>query len=215
MSDPQNPKAGEPGTGDGKQPLNADPNNEQDPKEPKGNEKEELIPRARMDQLYARLQDETRARKELETWKKEQEEKAMRENNQFKELAEKRDKELAEANAKLAEVGELEKTLQNYLTAEMETIPDERKELIPANYTTKQKIDYIIKNRALLCEAKNTQPPQNIDKSKRQPSVDGLDEKKARLEELKQKRQKGIVLTDSEARELSGIIDAIEKAATS
>lgn len=216
MSDSQDPKAGTSsaqGEPDNKTP---ETNGGADPNEDKGGDqnKEKMVPQARLDQVYARMREAEKTRDELIAKEKQAEEDRMTKQNQFKELADKRQKELEEATAKLADKEKLEGTLQKYLDAELKGIPEDRQKLIPSGYSTREKLDYIIENRELLGSTATSQTPQNIDKSKRQPGVDSIDDKKARLEELKKIKRDGGNISSAQAREMKEVVDAIEKAAT-
>lgn len=111
---------------------------------------EHMIPKSRLD-------DEINKRKELEkrlsvieAANTEAEEKRLKDNEQYKELADKYQLE-NEKLKPLADVAEAqEKTLQDYLAAQIEELPEDARSMVPEDYSTLQKLRWLSDNKVKL-----------------------------------------------------------------
>jgi len=111
-------------------------------------------------------------------------------NGQWQQLAEENSKKLETANAKIVELqGQLAKysqSVEEILTQVLATIPKEKHSLIPADYSNRQKLEYIMANAKML-GATVTNLGTKIDKSDVVPP--GTEEEKlvTEIEELRKK----------------------------
>ena len=120
------------------------------PAEAEKADKENFVPKSRFNELNTKLK-ESQAR--LATVEKEQAsqlEKQLVEQGKHKELAEERAKKIAELQPKADQVDAYEKSLVGVLEAQTEDIPEQMRDLIPSEYTTQQKLDWIAQNRSKL-----------------------------------------------------------------
>ena len=77
-------------------------------------------------------------------------EKRLVEQSKFQELAETRGKELVKAQDEAAKVTAYEKTLTEVLAAQIESLPEDKRALVPDELTTQQRLAWIAKNAAIL-----------------------------------------------------------------
>lgn len=113
-------------------------------------ESDHMIPKSRFDEINGELK---KLRAELDAREKaerERTEKVLLEQARFQELAEKRGAELAEANAKASKAEAYEAAVNRLLEAELASLPEEVKELVPSEYSPDKQIDWIAKNKAKL-----------------------------------------------------------------
>ncbi len=124
---------------------------EQPAAEPKDTDKKEhMIPKSRLDEVIQERNEMQSRIEALEKASKEAEEQRLKDQEQWKELAEKRQQELESLKPKAAIAEEQEKTLQNYLEAQIQDIPETLHSLIPEQLTTMQKLQWLAKNKAKL-----------------------------------------------------------------
>ena len=109
-----------------------------------------MIPKSRHDEVLEQNRKLSESLAAIETERKAETEKRLAEQNQWKELAEKRGAELADAQAKAAQVDEYEQALSDLFDKQMAESPEDKRGLVPAYGTTKQRLEWISINRALL-----------------------------------------------------------------
>ena len=182
---------------DKKTPAPEDDKKQDDSKKPE--EEKMTIPKDKWDQMYARTKAAEREAEEAKTKLREREEKEKAEQGKHQELADQYRKERDELKAKNDEhsksLEETNATFAKMLEAQLEEIPEDKRKLIPDNYSPKDKLSYIASNRSFLIgtEKKGGSPGQpNNDK---QPPADELATKQKQLDELIEKRRKGGFLT--------------------
>lgn len=111
---------------------------------------EHMIPKARFDEVNeARRKAEDRLA-QIETERKVETEKRLAEQNQYKELAEARGVDLVKAQAIASKVDVYEKTLADVLAAQVASLPEDKRDLVPDELTTQQKLSWLAKNAAIL-----------------------------------------------------------------
>lgn len=111
---------------------------------------EHMIPKSRLDEEISKrkaLEDRLSA---LEVSAKELEEKRLEEQEKWQELAQKRQQEIEALRPKASVAEEQEKSLQAFLNAQIEEIPENMRSLIPEQLTTMQKLNWLATNRSLL-----------------------------------------------------------------
>ena len=72
------------------------------------------------------------------------------EQGKYKDLADQRAEKLAELQPKADQVESYEKTLLGVLTAQVESLPEDKRGLVPEALSTQQKLDWLSKNAAIL-----------------------------------------------------------------
>lgn len=164
----------------------------------------EMIPKGKFDQTYKEKKDAERRAEEAEKKLKERDEEDQRKRGEFEKLAdgykskaETTEKELAEAKKAREED---EKVFEDMLAKELEGIPDDRKTLIPEDYSTRQKLRYINANREALSASKGGKAPEKgkPDSNGKKPD-DELATLEAEREELfkKNREQRGLFGADA------------------
>lgn len=111
---------------------------------------EHMIPKSRFDEVNEERRKLSERLAQIEAEQKAETEKRLTEQSQFKELAEKRGEELAKAQAEAAKVTAYEKTLGDVLAAQVASLPEEKRALVPEELSTSQKLAWIAKNAAIL-----------------------------------------------------------------
>ena len=111
---------------------------------------EHMIPKSRLDEVLEKNKELLEKMYAMDTASKEAEEKRLQDQEQWRELAENRQKELEALKPKASVAEEQEKSLQTYLKAQIEEIPEEMRSLIPESLTTLQKLDWLALNRSKL-----------------------------------------------------------------
>lgn len=112
--------------------------------------KEHMIPQSRLnEEIEKRRKAEEKATK-LEQDRQASEKKALEEQGKWKEVAEKTQKDLEAAQAKANQVDEYEATLKETLTSQLADIPTELQSLVPEELSTRQKLQWLSKNKATL-----------------------------------------------------------------
>jgi len=188
--DPKSPEGGE--NKDPKEPEKKDPEDDDEGKKP------ETVPKGKFDQAYKEKKDAERRAEEAERKLKEIEEAEQREKGEYEELANKykteaetKDEELKKLSEQRAKDDEVFKTM---LEAELENIPEDRRGLIPEDYSDRQKLNYITANREALAAvggAKKTEKGQPKGDESKAPS-DELGQLEAERDELlKKSREEG------------------------
>jgi predicted transcriptional regulator len=130
---------------------NTDGNEAQTAAEPENTDKNEhMIPKSRLDEEISKRKELEERLQALEKASKEAEEKRLEDEQKWKELAEKRQQELEALKPKASIAEEQEKSLQAYLQAQIEEIPEDMRSLIPEQLTTLQKLDWLSVNKAKL-----------------------------------------------------------------
>ena len=119
-----------------------------------GSEKTEteghMIPKARLDEVIADRKKLEERLAVLEKTSKDAEEQRLADQEKWRELAEKRLEELESVKPKAAVAEEQEASLQKYLQAQIDEIPEDMRSLIPEQLTTLQKLDWLSINKAKL-----------------------------------------------------------------
>ena len=124
---------------------------EQPAAEPKDTEKSEhMIPKSRLDEVIQERNEMKSQIAALQKASQEAEEQRLKDQEQWKELAEKRQQEIEGLKPRAVVAEEQEKTLKDYLTAQIEEIPESLHSLIPEQLTTMQKLQWLAVNRAKL-----------------------------------------------------------------
>jgi phage I-like protein len=147
---------------------------------------EHMIPKSRLDEV---LESNRKLQERLDATEKERQdqlEKQLSEQGKWKELAEQRANELATLQPKAAQLDSYEATLKKVLDAEIATLPEEYQDVIPESLSTKDKLDWLAKNKSKFMKA----DPFDIGAGKRGTKPD----KKSELtpEEKEMARQYGL-----------------------
>ena len=129
---------------------------------------ENMIPKSRLDEVIAQRDAANKKADALEKTQQEAEKKRLEEANQYKELYEKTQAELTNLKPKAERVDEYEKTLTEILTAQVEELPEEFRDVVPDGLTTKAKLDWLAKNKSKFMKAE----PFDIGAGKRGTKAD-------------------------------------------
>ena len=116
----------------------------------KSEKTEHMIPKSRLDEEIEKRKAAEGRLAAMEAETKAETEKRLVEQSQFKELAEKRGVDLVKAQAEAAKVTAYEKTLTEVLAAQIESLPEDKRALVPDELTTQQRLAWIAKNAAIL-----------------------------------------------------------------
>ena len=127
-----------------------------------------MIPKARLDEVLSKLEAAQKKSDALEKAQQEAEKKRLEESNQYKELYEKTQAELTSLKPKAEQVDDYEKTLGELLTAQVAELPAEFQDVVPDGLTTKQKLDWLSKNKSKFMKAE----PFDIGAGKRGTKAD-------------------------------------------
>lgn len=114
---------------------------------------ENMIPKSRLDEVIAQRDAAQKKAEALEKAQQDAEKKRLEEANQYKELYEKAQTELTGLKPKAAQVEEYEKTLTDLLDAQVEELPEEFQDVVPDGLSTKQKLDWLAKNKSKFMKA--------------------------------------------------------------
>lgn len=222
MPDPVTPGSGDPsGTtpennGAGTTP-NAPENNGGNPTPPEKKPEEKgtiEVPKEKWDQMYARTKSAEEELKEFkEAEKKRAEEKAL-EDGKYQEVIDGLKSTNGELLEKAGSLEAMEGTLNKYLEAEMAKVDETKRGLIPENFTTQQKLDYIVQNQSFLysAAAKENSVTPGLPKSENEMALNELEKAKNRIEELKKKRNETGHLSGVEQSEVSRLSRMISAA---
>ena len=118
--------------------------------ESKNTEQEHMIPKSRFDEINQKYQDEAKRRAALEKQIEENQKKRLKEQEDYKALYEQAEGELAELKPKAERLTTYEATLKETLDAAVAEIPENKRTLIPSEYSVDQQLKWISQNRALL-----------------------------------------------------------------
>lgn len=111
---------------------------------------EHMIPKSRLDEEIGKVKKLSDRLEAIDVANKEAEEKRLKDNEEYKVLADKHAAEIETLKPK-AEVAEAqEATLNTYLAAQVEELPENVRSMIPEKYTTLEKLDWLAQNRAKL-----------------------------------------------------------------
>lgn len=226
MSDQNNAASGDasnptpPENGAGQKPNNNAPENNgaqnpegQQPK-PKGTIE---VSQDKWDQMYARAKSAEERNKEYEDAERKRQEDLKMQEGKHQEVIDGLKTTNAELAQKASSLDAMEATLQKYLDAEMAKVDESKRGLIPENFTTQQKLDYIVQNQAFLYSAeasKVNNPTPPLPKSEDELAMNELEKAKTRLKELRDKRDETGHLTAIEVSEVSKLSRMVAAAAS-
>ena len=111
---------------------------------------EHMIPKARLDEEIQKRRDLEKRLDAMEKASREAEERRLKEANDYKSLYEKTVAEYEEIKPRAQQVDNYQATIEEMLVAELATIPEDRRTLIPDELSADAKLRYISRNRALL-----------------------------------------------------------------
>ena len=129
---------------------------------------ENMIPKSRLDEVIAQRDAAQKKADALETAQQAAEKKRLEESNQYRELYEKTQAELTSLKPKAEQVDDYEKTLGELLTVQVAELPAEFQDVVPDGLTTKQKLDWLSKNKSKFMKAE----PFDIGAGKRGTKAD-------------------------------------------
>lgn len=89
----------------------------------------------------------------LEKAQQEAERKRLEEDQKYKELYEKTQAELSTLKPKAEQVDAAEKTMSEILAAQIEELPEDFRDVVPDGLSTKQKLDWLAKNKSKFMKA--------------------------------------------------------------
>ena len=142
--------------------------------------------------LLTALQKERDANKEatarmatIEKENQERLEKQLQEQGKYKELAEERAKALAEALPKAEQLEAYEATLKEFLQAQIEEIPEEKRSLIPTMLPVKEQLAWLAVNRTLLMKTTAPKIGAGTQGGSESKGVDLTDEERAYARKFK------------------------------
>lgn len=209
MADPTNPSTGEDvKTTPNEQPA-AQTNTGAEAPQNKGDDakKEEgmiSISQSKWDQMYARMKKSEEIAEQFQKQREEEEEKRLLQDKNYDEVINRLKTENQSYKDRASQVDQMEQTLAKLLEAEMQNISPERLSLIPETFTVQQKLDYIASNRSLLVTTSQPAKPStgsDLPKNNDSTPLEEIDQAKARLEELKEKKLKFNFFTSAEQKE--------------
>lgn len=114
---------------------------------------EHLIPKSRLDEVIAQRDAATKKAEALEKAQQEAERKRLEELNDYKKLYETTQTELTSLKPKADQVDAYEKTMGEILEAQVAELPEEFRDIVPDGLSTKQKLDWLAKNKAKFMKA--------------------------------------------------------------
>jgi len=112
-----------------------------------------MIPKTRFDEINQKYKDAEKRYRALEKAAQEAEEKRLKEAEDYKALYEQAQARIAELQPKAESAETAHATLKEVLAAQIETIPENRRSLVPEALSTEQQLAWIAKNRSLLAKA--------------------------------------------------------------
>ena len=113
-------------------------------------EKPHMIPKTRLDEEITKRKELKGRLDAIEVANKEAEEQRLKDNEEFKKLAEKKSAEVESLKPKADIADAQEATLSTYLAAQIEELPEDVRDMVPENYSTMDKLDWLAKNKAKL-----------------------------------------------------------------
>lgn len=141
---------------------------------------EHMVPKSRLDELIAKLDAANKKADALEKAQQDAEKKRLEEANQYKELYEKTQAELTNLKPKAEQLDDYEATLKKVLDAEIATLPEEFQDVVPESLSTKEKLDWLAKNKSKFTKAE----PFDIGAGKRGTKPDKSNELTAEEKEM-------------------------------
>lgn len=114
---------------------------------------ENMIPKSRLDEVIAQRDAAQRKAEALEKAQQDAEKKRLEEASEYKKLYETTQTELSSLKPKAEQVEAYEKTLQEILEAQVAELPEEFKDIVPDGLSTKQKLDWLAKNKSKFMKA--------------------------------------------------------------
>lgn len=117
---------------------------------------EHMIPQSRLNEV---LEQNHKLQERLETAEKERKEQLeaqLAEQGKWKEIAEQRAQELAGLKPKAEQVEEYETVLKEQLASEIESLPEEYRDVVPDSLSTKDQLRWLAKNKSKFMKA---EPP--------------------------------------------------------
>jgi hypothetical protein len=174
------------------------------------------VPKDKWDQMYARTKTaEDKLKEYQEAEKKREEEKAL-EDGKFQDVIDSLKTEKSELLTKAESLDKMNGTLQKYLDVELNKVDESKRSLIPDDFTTQQKLDYIIANQSFLYseQAKINNSTPALPKTDDEMALNELEKAKNELAELKAKRESTGHLNAVEASKVSKLVRMIAAAST-
>ncbi len=113
-------------------------------------ENEHMIPKSRLDEEITKRKELKGRLTAIEVANKKAEEQRLKDNEEYKTLAEKYQAEAETLKPKADIADKQEATLSALLTAQVEDLPENARSMVPEDYTTLQKLDWLATNRAQL-----------------------------------------------------------------
>jgi hypothetical protein len=158
-------------------------------------------------QLYARLKKAEERVKMIEEEEKKREEDELIKKGEVEELLTKYKQENTELQQYRTTVEENTDALNKYLERELDAIPEERRSMIPGDYSVAKKLDYISAHASILKPQSNTVNSVNQDMPQNTNNV-LIDEKQKiqnQIAELREKKNKLGRLSDTEGNQLMNL----------
>lgn len=172
------------------------------------------VPKDKWDQTYARMKSAEEKLKEYEEAEKKRAEEKALEEGKYNDVIGNLKNENAELLKRASSLESMEGTLQKYLNAEMAKVDESKRSLIPENFSTREKLDYIVANQSFLyseaAKANNATPP--IPKSEQEMALNELEAAKNKVNEFKARVKNGEHLSEPEQTELSRLVRMITAA---
>jgi phage I-like protein len=109
-----------------------------------------MIPKSRFDEVNEERRKLADRITQIDAERKADTEKRLIEQSEFKKLAESRGEELTKAQEIASKVDAYEKTLADVLAAQVASLPEDKRDLVPDELTTQQKLAWLAKNAAIL-----------------------------------------------------------------
>jgi len=111
---------------------------------------EHMIPKSRFDEVNQKFRDAEKRFKALEKAAQDAETKRLQESEDYKALYEKAQGTISELQPKADGADSAHATLKEVLEAQVEAIPNNKRDLVPDELSTEQQLAWIAKNRELL-----------------------------------------------------------------
>lgn len=120
------------------------------PVNPPVQQAEHMVPLTRLNEVIERARKAEERLAQIEAEAKANTEKTLAEQNKYKELYDGRAADLAKAQAEAAKVTHYEATLTAVLAAQIEGIPEDKRQLVPTELPISQQLAWISRNAAIL-----------------------------------------------------------------
>lgn len=175
------------------------------------------VPKDKWDQMYARTKSAEEKIKEFESAASEKAKAEAMAAGQYEEVIKGLETEKTDLLSKAGQLDQMNSTLQKYLDAELSKVEEGKRSLIPDDFTTQQKLDYIIANQSFLYseQAKINNSTPALPKTDDEMALNELEKAKNELAELKAKRESTGHLNAVEASKVSKLVRMIAAASTS